>query len=215
MGMAKCLLVSTLSILTTAPVLPAFFAFYDAAAADTFNKIIAHIRQCCVPVHTMLVFHLPDAVFYKLQFVFSQFQFFDDRTVVFDQFGGGKTRRDAGAVGMVRYLVNDRVNASVNRAGSAEVSYRRVLLFFCCVYGCLNQLGDPFIFRRADRYDRNAKFLRHFFNVYRTVVCPHFIHHVQRQHHGYMHLHKLECQIQVSLQICGVHNVDDAIRLLV
>ncbi|EKC78987.1 ABC-type antimicrobial peptide transport system, ATPase component, partial [human gut metagenome] len=38
---------------------------------------------------------------------------------------------------------------------------------------------------------------------------------VQRQHHRYPQLKQLKCQVQIPLNVGGIHNVDDAVRLLV
>ncbi len=38
------------------------------------------------------------------------------------------------------------------------------------------------------------------------------IHHVQRQNHGNSHLQQLNGEIQVTLQVCRIHHVDDQIR---
>ena len=44
-------------------------------------------------------------------------------------------------------------------------------------------------------------------------LARYLVHHVQRQHHGHLQLQQLQGQVEVPLDVGGVHNVDDAVRL--
>ena len=78
-----------------------------------------------------------------------------------------------------------------------------------------DQLLDTLIFRRTDRYHRNSQDFFQFIDIDRTAVIAHLIHHIQCQYHRNSQLHKLHGQTQVSLNICGIHDIDDSVRLAV
>ena len=52
-------------------------------------------------------------------------------------------------------------------------------------------------------------------DVYGAAVGGHLVHHVERDNHGAIELHKLQCQVQVTLDVGGVNDVDDGVRALV
>ena len=45
-------------------------------------------------------------------------------------------------------------------------------------------------------------------------TAPYFIHHVEGHHNGTTKLQKLQRQVQVALQVGGIHDVDDHIGLI-
>jgi len=48
-----------------------------------------------------------------------------------------------------------------------------------------------------------------------ATVGAHLIHHVEGQYHGDPQLQKLQSKVEITLDIGGIHNIDDAIRLLI
>lgn len=48
-----------------------------------------------------------------------------------------------------------------------------------------------------------------------ATVGAHLIHHIEGQYHGDPQLQKLQSKVEITLDIGGIHNIDDAIRLLI
>ena len=46
-----------------------------------------------------------------------------------------------------------------------------------------------------------------------AAVYPHLIHHIQGQNHGDSQLNELDGQIEIPLNIRGIENIDDPIRM--
>ena len=79
----------------------------------------------------------------------------------------------------------------------------------------VNQLINPFILCCGNRDYRYSKQRFHLIYIYRTLISQHFIHHVHCNYHRNIHLQKLHGQIQVSLNIGSIHNVDDRTWFLI
>ena len=78
----------------------------------------------------------------------------------------------------------------------------------------LDQLVDALILRRGDGDDRDAQHGFHLIDLDRAAVSGHFVHHIQRDHHGDAHLQQLHGQVQIALDIGGVHDVDNGMGLI-
>ena len=87
--------------------------------------------------------------------------------------------------------------------GRAEVLAHGRLLEPRHMQGVVHQLGRALVLGRRDGDDGDAQQLLH------------LVHHVEGQHHGHAQLHELHRQVQVALDVRGVHDVDDAARALV
>ena len=73
------------------------------------------------------------------------------------------------------------------------------------------QFTDTFILCRRDWYNRDSKQLFQFVHTNRTTILAHLIHHVKRQNHRHIQLQKLHSQIQISLNIGSIYNIDDSL----
>lgn len=62
---------------------------------------------------------------------------------------------------------------------------------------------------------RYAEALAELFDIDRSAVCPDFVHHIQCQHHRQVQLQKLQGQIEIPLNICGVNYIDYSVGLAV
>ena len=155
-------------------------------------------------------------------FVGVQLQGFFNQGVSLHQLGGGKAQRQPGGSGMVLNQMSDRMDAAMHRAPGvcwvtacrAEVDAARQLPIARHMDGMFDQLVNALIFGGRNGNNRNAQ---HFFQlVYHdgAAVGAHFVHHVQRQHHGGIQLHQLHGQVQVALNVGSIHNVDNAGRVL-
>ena len=199
--------------LHAALVLPALTAADHRFPADPLDKIIAHIRQGGVAVHAVLLLHLEDGMLHQLQLVLVQRQSLPDGGVVLDELGGGKTHRQAGLFRMVLDLHRHRMDAPVHRAGAAEVGDGGAALLPHGLHRPVDQLLDALVFGGGDGDHRDAQQAFHLLHVDGAAVGPDLVHHVQSQHHGGLALDELQGQVQVALDVGGVHDVDDAVRL--
>ena len=116
---------------------------------------------------------------------------------------------------MILDHVTDRVDAAVHRTERAKVRHLREMTLLRSLHGSVHQLLHTLVFHCADRHHRDAQRLRQRLDVHRAAVAAHLVHHVQRQHHRRLQLHELQRQIQVTLDVRRVDDVDNAVRLFV
>ena len=154
-------------------------------------------------------------MFDQLFFVLIQLQPLVDVGVALDEFGGGKTHGNTGLFRMVLDLVDHRVDAAMDGTGGAEIVHGGVDLVFRRSHSDPNQFLHALVLDRRDGDHRDAQSLGHGFDVDGAAVFRDLVHHVQCQYHGNAHLHELQRQIEVPLNVGGVHNVDEAVRFLV
>ena len=77
-----------------------------------------------------------------------------------------------------------------------------------------HKLIHALILRRGNRHHRNPEHGLHPIDVDGTVILLHLVHHVECHHHGHIHHQQLNGQIQIALDIRGVHDIDDRLRLV-
>ena len=152
-------------------------------------------------------------------FVLVQVQSFENTGIAFDEFGCGKALRDTGFLCMIFNKDHDAVKASVDRTALVvfvtEIQSSGAFLVFSDMKGMVDQLMDTFILGRRDRYDRNPEFMLHLVNEDGSAVAPDFVHHVQGEYHRDIELHQLHGQIEISFDIGGIYDIDDAAGLFV
>ncbi len=81
--------------------------------------------------------------------------------------------------------------------------------------GMVHKFLDTFSLCRRDRHDRQAEYRLHLVDIDGAAVAPDLIHHIEGQHHRDIEFHELHGEVEVALYIAGIHDVDDACRLLV
>ena len=149
-----------------------------------------------------------------LFFVLIQLQGFLNALVALHQLGGGKPHRNARRLSVVLDQMDDAVDAAVHRAAvvvlTAEIHAAGPLLILCHMKGVVYQLIHALILGGGNGNDRNAQHGLHLVDAHRAAVAAHLVHHVQRQHHGDVQLHELHGQVEVALDVGGIHDVDDA-----
>ena len=147
-------------------------------------------------------------------FVLIQLQGFLNALVALHQLGGGKPHRNARRLSVVLDQVDDAVDAAVHRAAvvvlTAEIHAAGPLLILCHMKGMVYQLIHALILGGGNGNDRDAQHGLHLVDAHRAAVAAHLVHHVQRQHHGGVQLHELHGQVEVALDVGGIHDVDDA-----
>ena len=146
-------------------------------------------------------------------FVFIQIEFLKDEFVTLGNFARSKAPRQLRFNGMVFDRVSDGVDATVNCAfvvfRATEILLNGVLLIVRDVQRVVNEFGNAFIARSRNRHHRNAQQGFHFVNANGAPVVSDFVHHVKCQNHGLTQFKQLHREVQISLDIGRVHNVDD------
>ena len=199
-----------------AGVLPALVALYHRRCHNAFNEGVAHIGKRCVAVKSRFALHLHDAMLKQLALVPIERQTVGEVIAAFDQLCCAEACRHTDAVGMVGDQVRDGVDAAVD-GGIIRAEVRHLGQSFAPSHGdrLIHQLAHALALCGGDRYDRDAERGAHLLHVDGTAVGTDLIHHVQRQHHRYPQLEQLKRQVQIALDVGGVHNVDHAVRLLI
>ena len=200
----------------TAAVFPALMRFDHRCGDDPFNEGIPHIGKRGVAIQSALVLHLDDTVLKKLPFVVIQLQTVGDFRIPLYELAGTEARRQSRSLGMVVDEMYDGVDAAVDSGiGGTEVPHLRLLPVLRGRNGFVDQLRHTVSTGRADGNDRDAKHIAHFRDVDRAAVRVDLIHHIECQHHRYAQLQKLQGQVEIALDVGRVHDIDDAVRLLV
>ena len=154
-----------------------------------------------------------------LLFVLIQLQLLGDQGIPFNQFSRGKSDRQSRPDRMVLDQMAHRVDRTVHGAAvilrTAVILDQRTLLVSGDMHGVPHQFVHAFVLRRGDRHDRHAQHGLHLVDVHHAAVSAQFVHHVQGDHHGHVHFQQLHGEIQIPLNVGGVHDVDDGFRLLV
>ena len=195
-----------------AQMLLAFSLFHHGLGAQLFNERIAHIGQRGFAVGAELGFHFRDGVADELHLIFRKAQHVHHGLVALHQFCGGKAHGHACGLGVVLHDVRQRMDAAVHRART-EILPLGQHFQLCGAQRVLDQLVDALVFRGGDGNHGYAQLLLQLVYVHSVAVGAHFIHHVQRDDHGKVQLDELHGQVKVSLDVGGVHDVDDTIRL--
>ena len=191
--------------------LAALLGFFHRFGADRFDEGIPHVGNGGVAVEPRFALHFHDAVLTQLQLVLVERETRDDIAIPLDHVHGRPAGAHPGALGVILHHMRHGVDAAVDRSGRAEVVYLRLAPRGCRAAGELRQIGDAFALCRADWHDRDAQQLRELHSIDRAAVGAHLVHHIQREHHRHLHLDHLQREIKVSLNVRGVHDVDDAV----
>ena len=140
--------------------------------------------------------------------------------VTLDELGGRKAYRQVRRGGVILDDVADAVDAAVQGSvvgavRRAEVHAARVLAKARHMQHVLHELGDTLLTRRGDRHHGDAERGLQAVNAHRAAVGRELVHHVERKHHRSVQLHKLEREVEVALDVGGVHDVYDRVRVVV
>ena len=188
--------------------------------AQVADEIVPGVAQGALPVGSGLFFQLHQGVLQQLLFVFRKVQAFQNGAVPLHQLGRRKAHGNSRPFGVVVDLVHNGVNASVHRVAAvvvavlpAEIRAGRLFLIMGHVQRMADQFINALVFCRTDGNDRNAQLRLQRVDHHGAAVGPHLIHHIQGQHHGNAQFQQLQRQVEVALNVGGVHNVDDALGL--
>ena len=140
--------------------------------------------------------------------------------VALNQLGRRKTHGNVRRRGMVLDKVGDAVNAAMQRTavwtiGRAKVQAAGTLAEPRDVQGMIHQLTDTLVAGSANGDNRHAQQALEQVDVHGATVGRHLVHHVERDDHGAIELHKLQRQVQIALDVGGVDDVDDGVGVFV
>ena len=203
--------------LATAGMFLALMRLDDGFAANTEDEIEAHVGDGGGTVQAALSLHLTDDVFDGLLLVLVELERCFDAAVAFDELRRHKAHRYIRPLHVVFDEMHQSVDASVH--GTAvlivltEIVAPRFFLIASNVDSVVDELGDALVFRRRDRHNRHAKLLLQSVDVDGATIGVDLVHHVQRHNHRNAQLQELHRQVEVALNVGGVHNVDDAAGL--
>ena len=204
--------------LAAAAVFFALFGFDYGSVTELLDEGEAHLCHGSSTVEAAFLFHLHDEVLQSLFLGLREFQSFHDDRVAFHQLGGGKADGDVGTLGMVLDEVHDAVQTTVYGAAMvvlvAEVLTNGCFLILRDVDGVVDQLVDTFVFRSGDGHHGQTEYQLHLIHHDAAAIVAHLIHHIECQYHRHPQLHQLHGQVEIALDIVGIHNVDDGLGLL-
>ena len=196
----------------------ALVGFHYSPGTHILNEGEAHIRHGCSPVHAPLFLHLDDDVLYHLLLILCKVKGILHQVVTFNDLACCKTKRNAGTLCVVfdqmHYAMNGPVHSSAMIVRRTEILSSRLFLVVGHVDGVLHKFVHTLVFAGGDGDYRNTQHPLHFIDLDSSAVSSDFIHHIQGKNHRNIQLHKLEGEIEVSLNICGIHNIYDASGVL-
>ena len=203
-----------------AHVLAALVRLDDAAPTHVADKAKAHIGQRGQAVGAGLALHLGNDVLDSVELVAIQMKRLGHQLVALNQLGRRKAHRDVRRHGMVLDQVSNAVDAAMQRAavrtvGRAEVQATGALAEPRHVQGMIHQLADTLVAGSANGNNGHAQQALEQVDVHGAAVGGYLVHHVERDDHGAVELHELQCQVQVTLDVGGVNDVNDGVRALV
>ena len=199
--------------LLAALVFLAFTRLGNRFAAGLLNETEPHIRHGRIPVQTALGFHLGNDMLQHFLFVRIQLQRLQNHRVALHQLAGSKPNRQTGTFRMILNQMDDGVQTSVHGtvmiAFVTEVLPTGPLLIGGNVDGVFDQFPDALIPGSGNGNHRNTQQMLQRVDINVSAVLLDLVHHVQRNHHGGVHLQQLHGQVEVAFNIGGVHDVDD------
>ena len=192
----------------------------DATPAHVADKAKAHIGQRGQAVGAGFALHLGNDVLDSVELIAIQVKRLGHQLVAFNQLGRRKTHRNVRRHGMVLDQVGNAVDAAmqctaVRAIGRTEVQATGALAEPCHVQGMIHQLADTLVAGSANGNNRHAQQALEQVDVHGAAVGRHLVHHVERNDHGAVELHKLQRQVQVTLDVGGVDDIDDGVGMLI
>ena len=192
----------------------------DAAPTHVADEAKAHIGQRGQTVGAGLALHLGNDVLDGIKLVTVQVKRLGYQLVALNQLGRRETHGNVRRRGMVLDKVGDAVDAAMQRAavrtiGCAKVQAAGTFAEPRDVQGMIHQLADTLVACGANGDNRHAQQALEQIDVHGAAVGRHLVHHVERDDHGAIELHKLQRQVQVTLDVGSVDDVDDGIGVFV
>lgn len=168
------------------------------------------VRQGGLTVRTQAFFHVAHYMFDDMYLLLRDGEHLFGRFIALHQLRGGETGRTVTDRRLIFDDMRDGMDRLMDFTGTKIQVFRNFLLF-CRFDQLIYQVADSFIFARGNRYNRNSQEFTELFYVDCIAAGPHFIHHVEGDDHGFAQLHQLERQVQVSLNVSGIHDIENAI----
>ena len=181
------------------------------------NKAETHVGDRRRSVQPPLLLELDRQMVQELHLILVQFQRLQDQLIPLDDLAGSKAQRNVRSRRMILDQVHDRVQAAVDRSPVVilvtEVLSCGLFLIFGNVDRVIHQFLDALIFGGRDRHNGRTQKSLHRVNINGSVVLFHFVHHIEGHHDRHVHLQQLHGEIEVSLDVGRVHDIDDRLGL--
>ena len=177
-----------------------------------FNVLIAAVGHQSLPVTQVTgIFVFRHQSIQFCLYGFRQVQRLLHHLVAFQQFDGRPVGGQLGSIGVV---MQQLAHAVVNVVGKLVI---QIIRLHCksqmhLSVGGVEQLFQPLTRLGGDGHHRDAQLFGQPIHVDFVPSFLHLIHKIQCQHHRPLQLQQLYGEIQVSLQIGGIHNINDAVR---
>ena len=133
--------------------------------------------------------------------------------------GGRKVQGDPRPLGMIGYELCYGLQAALYRARLSpvveELLHSRELLVACHMHGMVNELVHTLVVDGGYGDHRDAQHGLHEIGTHVAAVALHLVHHVEGKHHGDAQLQELRREVEVAVDVGGIHDVYDAAGPLV
>ena len=83
------------------------------------------------------------------------------------------------------------------------------------MYRMLHKFVNPLIFGCGYRNNGGTEHIFHLIDINIPSVSYNLIHHIQGNNNRYLHLQKLHCKIEISLDVRRIHYIYDSFRLVI
>ena len=200
-------------------VLLALVRLYHAVVANVEDELEAHVGNGRARIESTLLLHLADNGFDCLFLVPTQLELLDEGLVALDDLACGKPDGQLCRFGSRGDDVRDcrvaTAQAVVVVAGKVDDRLRRRLTMPGDVDRVTHDFFHALARGGADGHHGYAEHPFHAVDVHRAPVTGELVHHVERDHGGNPHLEALHGEVEVALDVGGVHDVDDAEGMLV
>ena len=189
-----------------------------AGAAHALDEGKAHVRKSGEAIRAGLLLHLANDVSDTLQLVLVKAEGLDYELVPLDELGCRKANGDRRGARVVLDQLGDTVDAAVERAvvrrvlgARAEVDAAGTLAIARDVHRMFHKLADTLVLGGGDGNHGHAEQALEQVHVDGAAVGGDLVHHVERDDHGAVELHELERQIEVTLDVRGINDVDHGV----
>ena len=185
-----------------------------SAGHGGFDEGIAHIRQGGVAIQAAFGFHFQNGMFQGFDFILGKLQFLGQRGVAFDELGGAEAPGNPHQGGVVFDEMHHRMDAAVHGTFRTEILHGGDFLFPGGFHAAVHQFPQALALDGGNGHHGHAQGFGQALDVDGAAVFPDLVHHIQGDDHGHPQGHQLQRQIEIALDIGGVHDIDDAVGLL-
>ena len=192
---------------------------HHAGGHDPLDKREAHVGDGGRAIEAPLLLHLRHDLLHGLFLARGEIERGDHVMVPLHHLGGRKVQGDPRPLGMIGYELCYGLQAALYRARLSpvveELLHSRELLVACHMHGMVNELVHALVVDGGYGDHRDAQHGLHEIGTHVAAVALHLVHHVEGKHHGDAQLQELRREVEVAVDVGGIHDVYDAAGPLV